>query len=140
MKLLIHNPHSDTERKQEQGHIYQTVISHHSNKSRINTNYMKHELMAILGVLLGESHRGFSCSSRQSTVKAHSSLIPKSQELSPCPAASLERYVDRSLNSMKVDGIVSTLRLILIGSLKTQFWKLLPSLLSTGTLMVQFQS
>ena len=41
LKLVIHNPHSDTERKQEQGHIYQTAISHHSNKS-----------MAILGVHL----------------------------------------------------------------------------------------
>ena len=54
--------------------------------------------------------------------------------------------VDRSLNSMKASaGLVSTLLLIprhlgLIGSLKTQFWKLLPSMLSTGTLMVQFQS
>ena len=41
LKLVIHNPHYDTERKQEQGHIYQTAISHHSNKS-----------MAILGVHL----------------------------------------------------------------------------------------
>ena len=54
--------------------------------------------------------------------------------------------VDRSLNSMKASaGLVSTLLLIprplgLIDSLKTQFWKLLPSMLSTGTLMVQFQS
>ena len=71
LKLVIHNPHYDTERKQEQGHIYQTAISHHSNKS-----------MAILGVhLVRESHLGFPCSSSQSTVKPHSSLIPKSQEL-----------------------------------------------------------
>ena len=50
LKLVIHNPHSDTERKQEQGHIYQTAISHHSNKS-----------MAILGVHLvrGEPLRIF---------------------------------------------------------------------------------
>ena len=72
------------------GTLYQTAISHHSNKSRINTNYMKHELMAILGVLLGESHWGFPCSSSQGTVKLHYSLIPKSQGLSPCPAAWLD--------------------------------------------------
>ena len=50
LKLVIHNPHYDTMRKQEQGHIYQTAISHHSNKS-----------MAILGVhlVMGEPLRIF---------------------------------------------------------------------------------
>ena len=81
LKLVIHNPHYDTERKQEQGHIYQTAISHHSNKSRINKK--KHKHMAIPGVLLGESHWGFPCSSNQSTVMPHSSLIPKASNFFP---------------------------------------------------------
>ena len=45
LKVVIHNPHSEPERKQEQGHIYQTATSHDSNEARINTNYMKRELM-----------------------------------------------------------------------------------------------
>ena len=43
--IHIHNSHSGPERKQEQGHIYQTATSHDSNEARINTNYMKRELM-----------------------------------------------------------------------------------------------
>ena len=87
-------------------------------------------------------------------------LIPKSQELSPCPAAWLAWWCppgggwvkspSRSVSCRQIPQLnesISWACLNIAPNSQTprsyrypQDWKLLPSMLSTGTLMVQFQS